>query len=325
MKRKIFFIIFLLILLVIFYYRDKFSLILSNPSEFVDLLLETSQIAAFSLYALGLNLAIFILAAIIEIISIGWTKSSLKRMISNRSKSTYGDIWCWALSIFNLYDLFVMLFSFGFFYVTTSLIVNNVYEIHLIDKINSPILVFILVFSISDFKHYVWHYFMHKRPFWELHKYHHSATEFNLITTTRSHFIEKGFLTVIDAFVFLLLGVPPEYFVLIAFAREFYAFILHADVNWSLGWVGKYIFISPRAHKIHHSHEEKHFGKNLGTFFNWWDHIFGTFLDTEEEIQIGVKDSAFNKSGFWNDMLIGTKEFANATLQMTFRNQKNSM
>lgn len=307
----------MLSILVIIYYREKFVLILSNPEVFLNLFLETSKIAAFSLYALALNLAIFILAAIIEILSIGWTKSSINRILSNRSKSTYGDLWCWALSILNLYDLFVLLFSFGFFYATTSLVMNNASEIHLIDKIGSPIIVFILVFTISDFKHYIWHYFMHKRPFWELHKYHHSATEFNLITTTRSHFLEKGFLTIIDVFVFLLLGVPPEYFVLIAFGREFYAFVLHADVNWSLGWVGKYIFISPKAHKIHHSDNEKHFGKNLGTFFNWWDHIFGTYLDTDDEIQIGVKDSTFNKKGFWNDMIIGTKEFAIATLQMT--------
>lgn len=315
----------MLSILVIIYYREKFVLIFSNPEVFLNLFLETSKIAAFSLYALALNLAIFILAAIIEILSIGWTKSSINRILSNRSKSTYGDLWCWALSILNLYDLFVLLFSFGFFYATTSLVMNNASEIHLIDKIGSPIIVFILVFTISDFKHYIWHYFMHKRPFWELHKYHHSATEFNLITTTRGHFLEKGFLTIIDVFVFLFLGVPPEYFVFIAFGREFYAFVLHADVNWSLGWVGKYFFISPKAHKIHHSDNEKHFGKNLGTFFNWWDHIFGTFLDTDDEIQIGVKDSTFNKKGFWNDMIIGTKKFAIATLQMTGKKEQKSM
>lgn len=325
MKKKLFLFISLLSLLVVLYYREKFGLLFSNPEDFINLFLETSKIAAFSLYALGLNLAVFILAAVIELLSIGWTKSSIKRLLSNRSKSTYGDLWCWALSIFNLYDLFVLLFSFGFFYATTSLVMHNVYEIHLIDKIRSPIIVFILVLAISDFKHYIWHYFMHKRPFWELHKYHHSATEFNLITTTRSHFLEKGFLTIIDAFVFLLLGVPPEYFVLIAFGREFYAFVLHADVNWSLGWIGRYIFISPKAHKIHHSNDEKHFGKNLGTFFNWWDHIFGTFLDTDDEIQIGVKDSSYNKKGFWKDMIIGTKEFATATLQLTLKKQHKSM
>ena len=117
--------------------------------------------------------------------------------------------------------------------------------------------------------------------------------------------------------MFHLLRIPPEYFIFLAFGREFFAFILHADLNWSLGWFGKYILISPKAHKIHHSNDENHFGKNLGTFFNWWDHIFGTFLDTDYEIQIGVKDSSFNKKGFWNDMIIGTKEFAIATLQMT--------
>ena len=316
MKKKIILLLFLIVILVVIYYQEKFSLIFSNPKGFIDLFLNISRIASFSLYALALNMGIFLLAAIVEIMSIGWTKSSLKRILSNRSKSTYGDLWCWALSIFNLYDLFVLLFSFGLFYATTSLVMHSVYEVHLVNKIGSPIVVFILVFAISDFKHYIWHYFMHKRPFWELHKYHHSATEFNLITTTRGHFLEKGFLTIIDVFVFLLLGVPPEYFIFLAFGREFYAFILHADLNWSLGWFGKYILISPKAHKIHHSNDENHFGKNLGTFFNWWDHLFGTYMDTDEEIKIGVKNTTYNKNGFWMDMVHGTKDFISATLKV---------
>ena len=319
MKKKIILLFSFGILVFLYYYRQKFSLIISQPKEFFDLFLVTTKLASFSFYLLIINIGIFILAAGVEIVSIGWRNSSLKRIFSKRSKSTYGDLWCWALSILNVYDLFVLLFSFGLFYLATSVIVHNIYDIQLINYIKSPILQFILVFTISDLKHYLWHYFMHKRPFWELHKYHHSATEFNILTTTRGHFIEKGILTIFDAFLFILIGVPPEYFVFIAFGKEFYSYLLHADLGWSLGWVGRFILISPKAHKIHHSTNENHFGKNLGTFFNWWDHLFGTYIDTHEKITIGVSDSKYNSNGFWQDMVYGTNEFVRATFNVKSR------
>ena len=323
MGKKLFLLFSIVTILVVYYYREKFSLIISHPKDFFYLILETSKIATFSIYALAANISLFLVAATVEILSVGWQNSSLKRIFSKRSKSTYGDLWCWALSILNVYDLFVLIFSFGFFYATTSVIVHNIYEIHLINFIQSPILQFVLVFTISDLKHYLWHYFMHKRPFWELHKYHHSATEFNIVTTTRGHFLEKGFLTLFDVFVFILIGVPPEYFVFIAFGREFYSYLLHADLSWNLGFVGKFILISPKAHKIHHSKNEIHFGKNLGTFFNWWDHLFGTYLDTDENIEIGVINSKYNSNGFWRDMVYGANEFVRATFNLKGRNSSS--
>ena len=57
-----------MVILVIIYYREKFSLIFSNPKGFIDLFLNISRIASFSLYALALNMGIFLLAAIVEII-----------------------------------------------------------------------------------------------------------------------------------------------------------------------------------------------------------------------------------------------------------------
>ena len=317
MKRKIILIIIVLISLVIVYYHEKLSAIYTDPLAFWNLFLSTTKIAQFSFYALTLNLVIFLSAAAIEIVSVGWAKSSLNRIISAPSKSTYGDIWCWALSILNLFDFFVLIFSFGFFYFISSIIMHNANSIDILSQINSPILGVTIVFILTDFKHYLWHYFMHKYPFWELHKYHHSAKELNIITSTRDHFLQKGILTIVDAFMFLLLGVPPEYFFIITFATQLYAYLLHSELNWSFGWIGKYILVSPKAHKIHHSQNKEHFGKNLGSIFIWWDLIFQTYFDTNDPITVGVKKSNFNKKGFWNDMIVGSQEFATAIIYPT--------
>ena len=306
--------------ILIFYYQEKLINAISEPETFMGLMLQVTKLGEFSLIAIGVNLAIILVAAVLELIMVGWGKSALKRILFNRSKSTKGDLWCWFLSVFKLYDLFVLIFSFGVFYVLTSVMYYSVGEYSLIRLVESPIAQIIIIFILSDLKHYLRHFFMHKNPFWELHKYHHSATEFNLATTTRGHFLEKGFGTLFDAVLFLIFGAPIEYYVFIAFGKEFYNYLLHSNLNWSLGWVGKHILISPTAHRIHHSISEKHFDKNFGTFFIWWDRIFGTYYHTTEEIIIGVKNTSYNKHGFWKDMIIGLNEFIDAIFR--FKNRK---
>lgn len=302
-------------LVVVGYYHQKIYTLLNEPEQLLQTLLAASKIAEFSLLAVGINCAVLLAAASIEIIGVGWRQSSLKRLLLNRTGSTKLDLWSWVLSVLNLYDLFVLIFSFGLFYVLASFLLKTFGEFQLLKTINSPIIQLLIIFVLSDIKHYLWHRFMHKMPFWELHKYHHSATEMNLVTTTRGHFIEKGFLTLFDAVMFIVFGVTAHYFVVLVFAREFYAFLLHSNLQWSLGWVGKYILISPLDHRLHHGLDQAYFDKNFGTFFVWWDKLFGSYQRATKKVAIGVKGSPYNQLGFWRAMLLGTQEFLEAAIQ----------
>lgn len=310
---KISIVIVLLLSICITYYFEKLVLIFNDTDLLVEKILITAKITEFSIFALVINVSIILFIGLIEVYYKGWLNSSFYRIFFNRSKTTYGDLWCWILNVFKLYDLFVLIFSFGFFYVFASILFYNFGEHNFIDKISSVPLQLIILFIAYDFKHFLWHWFMHKNPFWEFHKYHHSAEEFNLITSTRSHFMEKGFLTIFDAFLFLLFGIPAEYYVIMASIREFYAVLSHSELNWQLGWIGKYILISPACHRIHHSKSSKHFDKNYGSFFIWWDIIFGTYLKNDEKITIGLDNSNFNKSNFWKDMINGISSFFEST------------
>ena len=42
-----------------------------------------------------------------------------------------------------------------------------------------------------------------------------------------------------------------------------------------------------------------------------------TYFDTNDPITVGVKRSKFNKKGFWNDMIVGSQEFATAIIYPT--------
>ena len=271
--------------------------------------LNAAHLGEYSLQIIVINLAIFFSIALLEVLVNDWKGSALYRIIFKRSKSTMGDLWCWTLSILKLYDFFALTFSIGLFYLFSALLYNTMEEQNLILHVPNLFLQYLLIFIISDFKHFIWHYFMHRRPFWQLHKYHHSAEEFNLITTTRGHFIETSVLTIFDTLVFLLFGLPLEQYLFFVYFREVYSHLLHSNIQWHFGWIGKYILLSPIAHRIHHSVDPKHFNKNYGSVFVWWDKLFGTFYFTKESVEIGVEPNEYNKNGFWKDMIFGTKEF----------------
>jgi len=316
MKTKVIFLAVVAVFVFVGYYHERLLDMVGQPQLLLDAVLAATRLAEFSLIAVGLNVLVLLAAATIEILGVGWSNSSLQRLLFKRSGTATADLWCWVLSILNLYDLFVLIFSFGLFYVLTSFLFHTVGEFQLITFVESPVLQLLIIFVLSDLKHYVWHRFMHKMPFWELHKYHHSATEMNLITTSRGHFIEKGFLTIFDAIMFIVLGAPAEFFVVLVFAREFYSFLLHSNLSWSLGWVGKYILISPLDHRLHHGMADAYFDKNYGTFFIWWDKIFGSYCRATEKVEIGVKNSSYNEIGFWRSMVLGTQEFLAASTKV---------
>ncbi|MFT6209433.1 MAG: sterol desaturase/sphingolipid hydroxylase (fatty acid hydroxylase superfamily) [Bacteroidia bacterium] len=319
MKIKALVLAVLAMLVFLGYYHERLLDMVGQPQLLLDTVLTATKIAEFSLMAIGLNVLVLLAAATIEILGVGWPNSSLYRLLFNRTGTTAADLWCWVLSVLNLYDLFVLIFSFGLFYILTSFMLHSLGEFQLITRVESPVLQLFIIFVLSDVKHYVWHRFMHKMPFWELHKYHHSATEMNLITTSRGHFVEKGFLTIFDAVMFIALGVPAQYFVLLIFTREFYSFLLHSNLSWSLGWVGKYILISPLDHRLHHGIADEYFDKNYGTFFIWWDKIFGSYFKATEKVEIGVKNSSYNDIGFWRSMVLGTQEFLAAIIKADLR------
>ena len=58
-----------------------------------------------------------------------------------------------------------------------------------------------------------------------------------------------------------------------------------------------YVFLSPSLHWIHHSDNPKHFNKNLGTVFTFWDRVFGTYLDETnlKDVTGWVKNNEWNK------------------------------
>jgi sterol desaturase/sphingolipid hydroxylase (fatty acid hydroxylase superfamily) len=302
----------------LFFYWDEFSLIFTHPQNFFDKLLTAGGFLNTTLFVLILNVSIALISLFIELIIVGWDKSALKRIVGLKDRSTIGDVMCWALSIVGLYDFIAFISTFGLFYLISSVIHSTLF-IGIGQSMGNDIILFAIIFILSDFKHYLWHWTMHKlAPFWEVHKYHHSATSMNLITNSRGHFLGKGIAMIFDALLFALIGAPPLLYAGLYIWREIWAMWLHADVRFPLGWMGRYILMTPQLHKVHHSTEVTHYDKNFGTFFVFWDRIFGTFHEEDTVEAIGIENDPYNKSGFWKDMLLGFKLFTKAIMPRKF-------
>lgn len=113
---------------------------------------------------------------------------------------------------------------------------------------------------------------------------------------------------IFNALFYALIGASPAIFVEIYLITMVWGILLHGDFNFKIGWLGRNIFVTPQLHKIHHSADKKHFDKNFGTIFIFWDRMFGTYHGDDVVRAVGV-EGPYNKKGFIYDMYLGFKMF----------------
>ena len=140
------------------------------------------------------------------------------------------------------------------------------------------LLTFVAAILIFDFVVYWRHRLEHTPLLWPIHATHHADTAFHWLTTMRKHPLSKLLSASVDFLLLLLLGVPEWAVGLAAIVRSWWAFLVHADVPWTLGILGK-VLISPAAHRLHHIRDEDLMGSNYGNTVTLWDKLFGTYVD----------------------------------------------
>ena len=160
------------------------------------------------------------------------------------------------------------------------------------------------LFVVQDFFVSYFHYVMHKVPlFWEFHKVHHAPRVLTPMTDFQLHPIEM-----ILGGVFSSVGFGVALGVINSFIAGSANDITATQIFWIFGiiylywhfrhshipiyfpeWLTKYV-VSPAYHQIHHSVDPKHWDKNMGVVFSFWDRLFGTFYmpSRDEEITFGL-------------------------------------
>ena len=246
------------------------------------------------------TLAIISLVLAFEPFVIGWKNSSIARLLLHRRWTAMLDGLWLAVTLFNLAVFLEVIFTFGGSILLSRFFgwVSSHYQWTRLTLPSDGI--FEIAFSLSifwlvtSFVQYWGHRLMHTALFWHLHRFHHAATELNMITVFRVHPVEPvalRFVTIVSPLVFLNV---PDQIILLYFPVAVVADLLaHSELRWDYGWLGRWVIQSPRVHQVHHSIDEEHQDLHFSNC-PLWDHLFGTWYNgTKQPSGFGISDPAY--------------------------------
>ena len=163
----------------------------------------------------------------------------------------------------------------------------------------------ILVAMADDLGYFIFHLASHRIGWlWAFHKVHHSAETLTVLANVRTHPVEYAITEPCKAITTSLVLAPAIYLgtghatlvdvlgmnLMAAFYCVLGTQLHHSHVWLSWGKVLSHVLISPAQHQIHHSSAPRHWNRNMGGNFAFWDWICGTLYVPEghEEISFGL-------------------------------------
>ncbi len=244
---------------------------------------------------------------------------SLKKLRFSKGKN-FADIWYFFINIlFNQFPIIITFLTFGISNFSQNInkpievLFNNFYSGFLpnLESGSKSFILIILTILLTDLMNYARHRLEHKVPlFWDLHEFHHSATEMTILSRYRGLPLDGIFTAPIflpiSVFTGLLLNLTlSSGFLLPLITYSMYLaytsmvdLIAHSSTKIIYPRQISKIFMSPTLHLLHHSANPEHFDKNFGQFITLWDKFFGTYLDESNLKNIkefGVKNTQYNK------------------------------
>ena len=165
----------------------------------------------------------------------------------------------------------------------------------------------------QSFVSYWIHRLEHAVPaLWALHKFHHSADRMSILTADRQTELTKGveqlllfgFLALLSEPTAAKPGTDSPLFFLVALYFAWRAFrgvnqyLCHSNLTTDYGWVGRWLLVSPRMHRLHHATSARHHNTNFTFDFVIWDRLFGTYASCDVAVAygltLGLDDNPFN-------------------------------
>ncbi len=165
---------------------------------------------------------------------------------------------------------------------------------------------FIPCYIIFDFCSYWAHRIAHEqRIWWATHVVHHSSEHYNLSVSFRLSWIQH--FKLIFFIPVAVMGFHPVIFFVVNQIAVLFQFWVHTEYIKKLHPAIEYIFATPSNHRVHHGSQEKYINKNYGATFIFWDRLFGTYQEEEEQAIYGVTHNIEHKA---NPLYINFHELA---------------
>jgi sterol desaturase/sphingolipid hydroxylase (fatty acid hydroxylase superfamily) len=262
------------------------------------------------LLAIPTGIVTLVCAYLIEGALLGWRNSSL-RALGEASGSVRLDLLCVALELVSFKRLAYVL-SLGLLYVLETRSTQPLLPAHLPSSWVLQVGCLLLLGSLISY----WvHRLEHSIPaLWALHKFHHSADRMSVLTSHRqtdlTRTVEQALAT-LPLILFAIAeptaakpGVASALFPLVAIYFFYRAFIrvnqylVHSNLTTDYGWIGRWVLVSPRMHRLHHAKAAEYHDTNFTFDLVIWDRIFGTYATCEaadvSAVPIGLDDNPFN-------------------------------
>ena len=252
-------------------------------------------------------------AYLLELLAVGWQRSSL-RMLWRPQPSVRLDV----LSIITMLMLpqryLGYLLSFGLLYAIDAYTARHI-DISLTALLPLWLLQVMCFVLFQSFLRYWMHRAEHAIPaLWAVHKFHHSADRLTILTSARQTQLTKG---IEEGLVFLPAGlltsptaaVPLPGSPLFAIALAYFVYqtvilvngyLVHSNMRTGYGWMGRWLLVSPRMHRLHHATSPQYHHKNFSFDLVLWDRLFGTYAACDAAtdvtaIPVGLDDNPFNR------------------------------
>jgi sterol desaturase/sphingolipid hydroxylase (fatty acid hydroxylase superfamily) len=265
--------------------------------------LARAERAASPLVLLGLALAPLVFG--LELIALGWTESSLRRLALFRSTSSRADLVWFTLQQLRVANALGEILTLGLAAVTgvwLSEAIRKATGVSLSLRPAPLIVQAACFYTLFGFLDYWTHRLKHGRQFWPLHRFHHAADDFVIITSDRVHPAEVWSRLTTSVLAQTLLGTPAEVVIAIGLAQGVLQYARHSRLDWGFGWIGRWLVQSPAHHRLHHRLTEDVTHSNFGVM-PLWDHVFGTWREPPAEAYVlGVDHPYANGPGGIGDL-----------------------
>ncbi|MBU3678291.1 MAG: sterol desaturase family protein [Candidatus Kapabacteria bacterium] len=128
---------------------------------------------------------------------------------------------------------------------------------------------------IHDFYIYWFHRWQHHSSLlWRIHEAHHSTTEVDWLSGSRSHSLEILVNQTVEFLPIVLLA-SPEVAVMKGAVDAVWGMYIHSNINVRSGWLQR-VINGPEMHRWHHADDPRSHNRNFSTKFAVWDWLFGT-------------------------------------------------
>jgi sterol desaturase/sphingolipid hydroxylase (fatty acid hydroxylase superfamily) len=134
----------------------------------------------------------------------------------------------------------------------------------------------IAILLLGDFTGYWMHRAFHGARLWRFHAVHHSSVDLDWLSAVRLHPVNDAVMRITGTLPVLLLGFAPLALGGVIPVLTLLAILVHANLDWDWGPL-RWLIVSPRFHRWHHTDESEARDKNFAGLLPAWDILFGTY------------------------------------------------